>query len=136
VTEPIWLSDKEVVVVNARAITLFGGLEGGVRDEALFQAALARPLNKWHYEERKPDIFELAAAYAFALCKGRVFHDGNKRTSHAVAAIFLEMNGWAHDAAEADVVQTMIGVADGSIKEAALAAWFRKTSTRSAPTSP
>jgi death-on-curing protein len=136
VTEPIWLSDKEVVVVNARAITLFGGLEGGVRDEALFQAALARPLNKWHYEERKPDIFELAAAYAFALCKGHVFHDGNKRTSHAVAAIFLELNGWAHDAAEADVVQTMIGVADGSIKEAALAAWFRKTSTRSAPTSP
>ena len=128
--EPIWLSDKEVVVFNARAITLFGGLEGGVRDEALFQAALARPLNKWHYEERLPDIFELAAAYAFALCKGHVFHDGNKRTSHAVAAIFLEINGWVHDAAEPEVVHTMVGVADGSIKEAALAAWFRKTSTK------
>ena len=70
-TEPIWLSDKEAVAINARALTLFGGLEGGVRDETLFQAALARPLNKWHYEEQRPDIFELAAAYAFALCKGR-----------------------------------------------------------------
>lgn len=129
-TEPRWLSDKEVVAINARALTLFGGLEGGVRDETLFQAALARPLNKWHYEEPRPDIFELAAAYAFALCKGHVFHDGNKRTSHAVAAIFLELNGWVHATVEADVVRTMIGVAEGSIKEAGLAAWFRKTSTK------
>lgn len=129
-SEPLWLSDKEVVAINARALTLFGGLEGGVRDETLFQAALARPLNKWHYEEPRADIFELAAAYAFALCKGHVFHDGNKRTSHAVAAIFLEMNGWVHETDETDVVRTMIGVADGSIKESALAAWFRRTSTK------
>lgn len=127
---PVWLSDKEVVAINARALTLFGGLEGGVRDETLFQAALARPLNKWHYEEPHPDIFELAAAYAFALCKGHVFRDGNKRTSHAAAAIFLELNGWTHAASEPDVVRVMIGVADGSIKEAALAAWFRKTSKK------
>jgi death-on-curing protein len=130
VTEPIWLSDREVVVINARTLTLFGGLEGGVRDETLFQAALARPLNKWHYEEPRSDIFELAAAYAFALCKGHVFHEGNKRTSHAVAAIFLEINGWSHETDESDVVRTMIGVADGSIKEPALAAWFRKTSKK------
>jgi death on curing protein len=130
VTEPLWLSDKEVVAINARALTLFGGLEGGVRDETLFQAALARPLNKWHYEEPRPDIFELAAAYAFALCKGHVFHEGNKRTSHAVAAIFLELNGWVHETDEADVVRAMVGVADGSIKERALAAWFRRTSTK------
>jgi len=130
VSDPIWISDTEAVAINARAVELFGGLQGGVRDETLFQAALARALNKWHYEEPQPDIFELAAAYAFALCKGHVFHDGNKRTSHAVAAIFLEVNGWTHDTPEPDVVHTMIGVADGSIKEQALAAWFRETSTK------
>jgi death-on-curing protein len=130
VTEPIWISDREAVVINARAIALFGGLQAGVRDETLCQAALARALNKWHYEEPRPNMFELAAAYAFALCKGHVFHDGNKRTAHAVAAIFLETNGWVHDAPEPDVVHTMIGVADGSIREAALATWFRKTSRK------
>jgi death-on-curing protein len=130
VKTPVWLSDREVVAINARALTLFGGLEGGVRDETLFQAALARPLNKWHYEEPRPHVTELAAAYAFALCKGHVFHDGNKRTSHAVAATFLELNGWTHEASEPDVVRTMIDVADGSIKEVALAAWFRKTSRK------
>lgn len=132
-TEPIWLSEREAVAINARAVSLFGGLTGGVRDQTLFQAALARPLSKWHYEEPRPDIFQLAASYAFALCKGHVFHDGNKRTAHAIAAIFLEVNGWMHEANEADVVHTMIGVAEGSIKEAALARWFRKTSHRSAP---
>jgi death on curing protein len=130
VTEPIWISDREAVAINGRAIDLFGGLDAGVRDETLFQAALARPLNKWHYEELRSDIFELAAAYAFALCKGHVFHDGNKH-SHAVAAIFLEINGWTHDAPEPDVVRTMIAVADGSIKEPALAKWFRQTSRKS-----
>ena len=76
------------------------GLEGGVRDNTLLQAA------------------------------GHVFHDGNERTSHAVAAVFLDLNGWSHEADEADVVRRMIGVAAGSIKEAALATWFRKTSTK------
>lgn len=129
-TDPIWISDAEAVAINARTVNLFGGLGGGVRDETLFQAALARPLNKWHHKKPRPDILELAAAYAFALCKGHVFHDGNKRTSHAVAAIFLDINGWTHDTSEPDVVRTMIGVADGSIKERALAAWFRKTSKK------
>ncbi len=129
--EPVWVSDREAVAINGRAIELFGGLEAGVRDETLFQAALARPLNKWHYEEQRPDLFELAAAYAFALCKGHVFHDGNKRTAHAVAAIFLEINGFTHDAPEPDVVRTMIGVADGSIKERALTKWCRQTSRKS-----
>src|SRR6266404_2835237 len=110
---------------------LFGGLEGGVRDQSLFQVALARSLNKWHYEKPSPNIFELAAAYAFALCKGHVFHDGNKRTAHAVAAVFLEINGWTHEAPEPDVVRTMIAVAEGSIKEPALAKWFRQTSRKS-----
>ena len=129
-TEPIWIDDREAVAINARAIDQFGGMQAGVRDDTLLKAALARPLNKWHYEEKRPDIFELAAAYAFALCKGHVFYDGNKRTSHAVAAIFLENNGWSQDCPEPEVVLAMIGVADGSIKDADLAAWFRRTSRK------
>lgn len=129
-SELVWIDDREAVALNARAVELFGGLQAGVRDQTLLQAALARPLNKWHYEEKRPDIFELAAAYAFALCKVHVFHDGNKRTAHAVAAVFLELNGWTQDCPETDVVLTMVGVADGSVKEAGLAAWFRRTSKR------
>jgi death on curing protein len=130
VNEPRWISSEVALAANERLVALFGGVAAGVRDENLFQAALSRPLNKWHYEEPLPDLFELAAAYAFALCKGHVFHDGNKRTSHAVAFAFLRLNGWIHSAPEPDAVRMMIGVADGSIKELELATWFRKTSKR------
>lgn len=126
--EPDWLDDRIVVAIQERAVALFGGLAGGIRDENLFQAALARPLNKWHYEESKPDLFALAAAYCFGIAKGRVFHDGNKRTAHAFAAVFLENNGYAHEPPEVDVVTTMVAVADGSISESELASWFRSTS--------
>lgn len=128
--DPRWIRPQVALAANERLIALFGGSASGPRDENLFQAALARPLNKWHYESPLPDLFDLAAAYAFALCKGHVFHDGNKRTAHAVAHAFLRLNGWLHDAPEAEVVRTMIGVADGSIKEAELAAWFRRASKR------
>ena len=66
----------------------------------------------------------------YALCKGHVFNDGNKRTAHVVAATFLEINGWTQETTEPDVVYTMIGIAEDTITEQALAAWFRKTSTK------
>lgn len=128
--EPLWITDREAVAMNARAVSLFGGLEAGVRDQNLLRVALARPLNKWHYEDTRPDIFELASAYAFALCKGHVFHDGNKWTAHAVAATFLEINGWSQTSSQPDIVHTMIAVAEGTLAEDALAAWFRRTSVR------
>jgi death-on-curing protein len=131
VKEPRWISPQTALAANERLVALFGGVTSGIRDENLFHAALSRPLNKWHYEEPLPNLFELAAAYAFALCKGHVFHDGNKRTAHAVAFAFLKINGWSHEADESEIVRTMIGIADGSIKEPALAAWLRKTSTKS-----
>lgn len=129
-SEPVWIGDREAAAIQERAIALFGGLAGGVRDENLFKAALARPLNKWHYEDPRPDLFVLAAAYAFGIAKGHVFHDGNKRTAHTVAFAFLKQNGYTHAADETEVVATMVAVADGSMSEGELAAWLRSTSQR------
>jgi death on curing protein len=127
VNAPVWITDREAVALNHRLTTLFGGLGGGARDENLLRAALARPINKWHYDQPRPDLCELAAAYAFAIARGHVFLDGNKRTAHAVAAVFLANNGIGHAAAEDEVVAAMIGVAEGSLSETELVAWFRDT---------
>lgn len=127
-TEPVWITDREVVALNHRLTTLFGGLGGGPRDENLLRAALARPINKWHYDQPRPDLYGLAAASAFAIARGRVFLDGNKRTAHAVTAVFLLNNGIDHTARQEEVVAAMIGIAAGSLSEAELAAWFRDTS--------
>jgi len=130
VNEPIWIDDVEARALNEMAIARAGGFAAGVRDDNLFKAALARPLNKWHYEEPKPDIFDLAAAYCFAIVKGHVFHDGNKRTGHVIAATFLEVNGYRHAPTETDVVLMMVAVADGSVGEGGLTRWFHDTTEK------
>src|SRR4029453_1809037 len=111
-------------------VAQFGGLDAGVRDENLLQAALGRPLNKWPYDEPKPTLFVLAAAYAFGIAKGDVFHDGSKRAADVVAVTFLEMNDIVSAPAQSDIVETMVAVADGSMSEAELAEWFRSNIRR------
>lgn len=124
VQDPVWVDEDEVTAINAQAVAIFGGLSGNVRDENLLKAALGRPLNKWHYDDPKPDIFTLAAAYCFALVRGHVFHDGNKRTAYIVAVVFLEWNSFVCTPEETEIVRTMLGAADGSVSEDELADWF------------
>ena len=123
------MDEDEVVAISAMSVAQFGGLSGEVRDENLLKAALGRPLNKWHYDDPKPDIFTLAAAYCFALVKGHPFHDGNKRAAYVVAVVFLDMNGFDCAPDQLDIINTVLGAADGSVTEDQLALWFKKNST-------
>jgi death on curing protein len=128
-SEPVWVADDVAASFSVQSVALFDGLSGEVRDENLLKAAMARPLNKWHYDEPKPDIFTLAAAYCFGLVKGHPFHDGNKRTAYIVAVVFLELNGFTCAPEQADIVQTILGAAEGSVSEEQLAEWFSLNST-------
>jgi death-on-curing protein len=130
VKEPLWVGADEALAINRMLVAQFGGLDAGVRDENLFQAALGRPLNKWHYDEPKPDLFALAAAYAFGIAKGHVFHDGYKRAAYVVAVTFLDVNAVVSAPAQSDIVASMVALADGSLSEDGLAAWFRKNAVR------
>jgi len=100
-----------------------GGLPG-VRDENALAAALARPRQKWHYSA-DVDLATLAAAYAFGLTKAHAFLDGNKRISFLTAMIFLGLNGKELNANESEVVQVMVALAEGSMKEPQLIEWLR-----------
>ena len=128
VQEPTWLDEDEVAAISLAAVAMFGGLSGEVRDENLLKAAIGRPLNKWHYEEPRPDIFRLAAAYCFGLVKGHAFHDGNKRTAYVAATVFLDVNGYECAPEQEDIIKTVLGAADGSVSEDELATWFEENS--------
>ena len=52
------------------------------------------------------------------------FIDGNKRISFVVAGVFLLLNGSRVEAAEDDIVETMLAVANGELLEDALTNWF------------
>ena len=111
-----------VLAIHDAQISEHGGI-GGVRDPAVIESALARPRNLVAYG--KPDAAALAAAYAFGLCNNHGFLDGNKRTAYVVAEAFLDLNGYAMDAPDDAVVNTMMAVASGVMSEKELAKWFR-----------
>ena len=129
-TEPLWVSAEEAIAINRMLVAQFGGLDAGVRDENVLQAALARPLNKWHYDEPKRNLFTLAAAYAFGIAKGHVFHDGYQRAAYVVAVTFLDINNIVCAPSQSDIIETMVAVADGSTSEGELADWFRRNIRR------
>lgn len=113
---------EAVFAIHDEQISEHGGI-GGVRDLAVIDSALARPRNLIAYG--KPDAAALAAAYAFGLCNHHGFLDGNKRTAYVVAETFLDLNGYAIEASDGEVVSTMLAVASGVMPEAQLAKWFR-----------
>jgi len=120
--EPVWVDRLVVEVVHSAQLAEHGGLPG-IRDENALEAALARPRQKWHY--KKSDLPTLAAAYAFGLCQGHPFRDGNKRTAFLTMMIFLELNGRELESAESDVVAVMLSLASGDLTERELAGWVK-----------
>ncbi|MFA7638857.1 MAG: type II toxin-antitoxin system death-on-curing family toxin [Parvibaculum sp.] len=124
-SEPVWLLRSAVLAFHMRQLAEHGGGEG-VRDEGLLDSALNRPLNKFAYEE--PDLFDLAAAYAYGIATNHPFVDGNKRTAFVASLTFLRLNGYRVEAEATEKYETFIRLASGELTEADLSNWFRQSS--------
>ncbi|MBB3974152.1 type II toxin-antitoxin system death-on-curing family toxin [Hansschlegelia beijingensis] len=116
--EPVWISKSTAVAAHDEQIAEHGG-RGGLINEGALEAALHRPRNLLHYG--KPDLAELAASYGYGLAKDHAFSDGNKRVSAVVTELFLELNGYALELTDAELVTLWLGLAGGDIPEQALA---------------
>lgn len=122
--EPRWISKRAVLAMHREQLAEHGGSDG-IRDETLLDSALAKPLNVFNYAA-EPDIFRLAASYAFGIARNHAFIDGNKRMPLVVSITFLDRNGWDTAASKEDTYFTFLHLADGSLSEEDLAAWFTK----------
>jgi death-on-curing protein len=125
-TEPFWLLAEAVLALHDRSIALHGG-GPGIRDEGLFESALQRPLNRYHYEGVE-DVCALAATYAVAVSSNHPFVDGNKRAAFECLLLFLKLNGRRLTADRVDATLTILGVAAGKIDIDPLADWIRANS--------
>jgi death-on-curing protein len=119
----VWLDASILLAVHDEQLVEHGGISG-VRDNGMFESALAKPQNLVAYGE--PDFAELAAAYGFGLAKNHPFLDGNKRTAFVAVELFLRLNGYVLQAEDATCVLTILAVAAGEINEENFAAWIRK----------
>ncbi len=122
--EPLWISKKAVLAMHSTQLAEHGGSDG-IRDETLLDSALANPLNVFAYADQ-PDIFRLAVSYAFGIARNHAFVDGIERTTLVVSLTFLHRNGWDIMAPKEDVYFTFLHLADGSLSEDDLTAWFTK----------
>jgi len=123
-----WILESVALAVHEVQLAEHGGMPG-VRDEGLFLSATARPQNVAAYGDR-PDVADLAAAYAFGMARNHPFLDGNKRTAFVVMELSLHLNGWALEADDAECISTMESVAAGELSEKILAVWLRTHTAR------
>jgi len=122
--EPVWLDAEIALAVHDRQLAEHGGGEG-IRDQALLESALARPVKQWAYGKVR-DLAALASAYAFGIARNHPFVDGNKRTAWVFARLFLALNGIALRFAPEDAIRAMLALAAGELSEEELGEWFRE----------
>ncbi len=121
--EPVWIDERDVLVLHDRLLALDGG-SVGLRGEALLASALARPKQIRAHGD-SPGIIDMAAAYTIGIVRNHPFVDGNKRTGFVAGVLFLEMNGYRFNGSEEDATQMILGLAAGSLNEAGFTAWLR-----------
>jgi len=124
---PEWLTTPEIMALHDEAVAEYGGL-GGLRDRRLLESAVGRPRNLVEYAD-DPSIFELAAAYCVGIAKNHPFVDGNKRAAYQAAVVFLELNDYLTSPPQAEIVETMVRVAEGNAAERDVAEWLSRNSS-------
>ncbi len=119
----VWLDPPALLAAHDEQLAEHGGAPG-IREQGLFESALARPQNL--AANGDPDVADLAAAYGFGLAKNHPFIDGNKRTALVALESFLMLNGFELLADDGHTVMAILSVASGAFNENELAAWIRK----------
>ncbi len=122
-----WVDKTALILLHDESLAEHGGA-AGMRDEGLFESALARPENPAAYEN--PDFAALAASYGVGLAKNHPFVDGNKRAAFLAVGLFLALNGHRLCATQIDATTAMLAVAAGQMSESDFAAWIRQNSEK------
>jgi death on curing protein len=123
-----WLQADVLRAANAALVDRFGGMQGPCKENLLL-SALDRPENLLAYGNN-PSIFDLAAAYGYAIVKNHPFSDGNKRVALMAMQSFLDINNWELKAPQPEAVAIMIALASSEIGEKEVAAWLKKNSVK------
>ena len=124
--EPIWLNKAVILATHSKLAAEFGG-KSGLKDAALLEASLNRPMHKFYYDDNV-SIYVLAASYAYGLIKNHPFVDGNKRIGLVAMELFLLINGVHIVASQVEKYTLVMSVAAGKISEAEIVLWLESHS--------
>jgi death on curing protein len=126
-----FLYKKIILAFHQDQLEKYGG-KPGVRDEKLLESALAQPQTSFGGEYAHEDLFQMAAAYGFHLCRNHPFFDGNKRTALIAMYMFLYANGYQMKADKKSLFAIIMDLANGKVKKEELAEYVKKHSKKRA----
>jgi len=126
---PLFLTLSEILTIHESRLAKYGG-SSGLRDNGLLESAIAMPQTSFGGEFLHPDIFTMAAAYLFHICKNHPFVDGNKRTALAACLVFLEINGYELTADEKSLEKLVIDTASGKLTKNNIAKFLTKNTRK------
>lgn len=122
--QPRWINKQALMLLHAESLAEHGGPEG-IRDEALLDSALARPINHLLYSA-SADLPTLAAKLAFGIARNHPFVDGNKRVAFLSVGLFMALNGYQLVADKAEATSFALALAAGQLSEENFADWIRE----------
>lgn len=122
-----YLTAEQVLFIHYRLIEETGGSHG-IRDIALLQSGVARPMATFGSDDLYPDIFSKAAALMHSIIKNHPFIDGNKRTAITAASLFLIRNGFQIKTSNKELERFTLKAASTNLELEEIAGWFRKHS--------
>lgn len=125
----VYLDGEDLLRLHKVVIDYAGGSHG-VRDARLLASILESPKQSFGGVPVYPDIWQKAGAYMEKLAKFHVFVDGNKRTSLAAAARFLELNNYALLATNKEAETFVVQVVTKKLDVVSIATWLKRHSRK------
>ncbi len=122
--DPTFLALDEVLALHRDQIRRYGGTPG-IRDEGLLASALGTVTATFGGQFLHQSLHEMAAAYLFHIAQNHPFLDGNKRVALAAALTFLWMNDVRIEAEDADLLELVLGVAEGRVSKSEIAVFLQ-----------
>jgi death-on-curing protein len=113
VTDWVYLDLEDLLAIAAAAVD--GDI--AVRDYGLLESAAARPAASVFGADAYPDAFTKAAALLHSLATNHPLVDGNKRLAWLATVVFLDLNGHPVTGTDDEIVDLVVAVADGSVRE-------------------
>ncbi|MCK8825874.1 type II toxin-antitoxin system death-on-curing family toxin [Fuchsiella alkaliacetigena] len=103
----------------------------GLRDQNLLESAVMQPKNVYFYQE-SVTLIELAANYAYHICRNHAFVDGNKRTAFLATEAFLKANGYKYKSCLDTNKSSNVfeGIANGLTSKEDLKKWLSENITK------
>lgn len=120
-----YLTLNEILRLHGMIIAESGGALD-VASLAALQSAVAQPQMTFGAEDLYPTVVDKAVAIAFSIVNNHPFMDGNKRTAHAAAEVFLLLNGFAIDASVDEQEYVILELAAGDLDRETFTNWLRE----------